>query len=305
MVGEYPEPHVPLYFWPWQVNIRLQENRMTQLPEWVPNPTHPDAAAQMAADIAGAVARQKLYDIMDSTPGVGDSKAVAAMPRFQSEVAFDTMRLTAKLQAATDQSLNHQAAHIVEENLHLHHPDEYDTAEQYFAGALADTNRSKSEASDLRFYASTVVPYMKAEGIPGAAKVWVKDENVKKARAAKPKLNQAFKERERARAAGDEVATRQVEQIIGNIIKDGTDASVTANQFIAKHHGADLPPDMDALKGIKYLQGQGTIMILVAMTEAQRIFVEESLGTFSDWSLGDGHEGVLAVLPKFIPPTAE
>src|SRR5438874_1105683 len=118
---------------------------MNKLPEWVINPAHPDAPALMAADIAGEVARRKLINLnnakQDAAP---DFDKIVLHPRFQAEVAFDTMLLTAQLQATTDKSLNHQAAHVVEAQLHLAHPNEYETAEQFFAGALADTNRSKS-----------------------------------------------------------------------------------------------------------------------------------------------------------------
>lgn len=271
------------------------------LPAWVLNPADPNAAAAMAADLATAVARQKLEGILEEHPDADPGDVTATM-RFRSEVAFEAIHLTGQVQALADRSLNEQAVVAIREQLHLHHPNEYESAQQYFQDALADTSRSLSEASDLRFYAETVVPHMREQGITGAEKLWVKGENVKKARVAKPALNKAFRELERARKKGDEKAVEKAEQVIGKILHDVSDSSVTADGLAAKRHGSEMPPDMDHMAGIKYLQGQGTVMILVAISEAQRLFVEQALGEFAEWHLGDGHEGILAVLPKFIPP---
>src|SRR5712692_2608426 len=108
---------------------------MTYIPTWVTNPTHPDAAAAMAEELSAEVARQKLNQMWDQAadPDAFKPSEVAALPRFKAEVAFETMQLTGQIQALSDRSLNEQAKVVVRDSLHLHHPGEYETPEQFFA----------------------------------------------------------------------------------------------------------------------------------------------------------------------------
>ena len=267
---------------------------MTDLPEWVLNPDDPATAAAIASDIAGAIARKKLEQIADAHEELLDYAEIAAMPRFQADVAFDTMRTTAKLQAAMDRSINHQAVRIIDESLYLHHANEYETAEQFFEEAIGDIDRSQSEISDLRTYHDQVLPYLKRAGKNGASHLWVKGQNVAKARAAAPVLRNLFEQINEAGSDAEKVTELQAR--VEGVVEQLIDSNVTKRDFIAKLHETGEATKMGGFSAWKFLQGQGSVLVMLTPQASQQAFVEQALGDYAEWHLGTGKEPVLALL---------
>jgi len=255
------------------------------LPSWVINPLDSSAATQMAKDISDSFEDTAYLAAIENAKSQGITITrtdIQDHPKIQAEVAFRTMRTTAQLTALADQSLNLQAANVIERR--LYEVSEYDSAEAFFREALADIDRSASEASDLRFYAERVLPHMKANGIEGAAAVWVKGESVGKARAGKPVLKRLLSQLETAHQSGDQNSVLQVEQMIGTVLGDITNPDVSRSAFVAKKHGAGQGGEMSAFPAWNYVLPAGSsVLVLALQGEDQRQFVENALGDYAEW----------------------
>lgn len=213
-----------------------------------------------------------------------------AMARAEAIARTKVLERTFALYDTLDQAKAWQLMHAHQNGWYRLTPSEPSSILEFLQNMLEGVQPGSSQAVDLGFAISTLVPALVQMGVDGEKLIAVPT-RWSKTRVAIPSLRKALDEQR-----GDEL-----EDTVHTILDGIADDNIPVREFREKLRTKTYRQTTPQVVGEVYLLPEGDLLLLKTTSAAQRRAVEMALkGVVGDWSVKDGFQLVRELASRFM-----
>ena len=255
-----------------------------------------DAPVELTESLRMAKAAEVLTKYQDGRKPE-EMMELAQNPRILSEVEADTFLATAQLGECAGRALVYQTTGMAESGWHRYHFSEPDTVEEHLRNLLDQAHVGGSTWYNLRALVRVVIPWSKANGKAELLGSLWREDTIAKTRILADRAGHLFQtkanEPEAETNAAQEVLNAQTFNQVSSMLEDLADPKVGVSSYSDKYPAPMPRSDMPIIQAYNYLQGGGSVLILLCPNASQALYAERVLGKRAEWTAGEGREEFL------------
>jgi len=267
------------------VEIRIPDNLMAD-----------DAPVELTQSLRMAVAAEVLARHQDGRRPE-EMVELAREPRILGETEAGTYLATAQLRECTDRALVYQTVRMAEHGWYHYCPGEPDTIEEHIQNLLDQAHVGGSTWYNLRVLVRVVIPWSKANGKAELLGSLWREDTIAKTRILADRAGHLFQTKsgdaEAETNAAQEVLDAQTFNQVSSMLEDLADPKVGVSSYSDKYPAPMPRSDMPTIQAYNYLQGGGSVLILLCPNASQAAYAERVLGKRAEWTAGEGREEFL------------
>jgi len=217
---------------------------------------------------------------------------VAKQPRLKAEVEAECFLATAQLGECAERALTYQAIQMAENGFYHYLPGEPDTIEEHLHQLLDQADAGTTNAYRLKKLVTVILPYLKSHGMAEQVnRLWQKD-TVAKTCTFVDRVGHLFTGSS-IDGGSEEPMAPQTFQLVQDMLGDLCNPDVGVSMYGEKYPSPTPRSGMSTIEVYNYLNGSGSILVLLCPERSQVAYVEHVLRKKAEWKAGEGRETFL------------